>query len=479
MRGRTLIISLFSLSALGWSIGPEAMEKSEARHLLIRSGFGATPQAVEEMATLEYGEAISRLIANIHTTTGTPPPNWAPQLPDLGRRKNRGALSLANRQLVNQERRQKSLQLKSWWMSEMMRTDSPLTERLVLFWHNHFTSSLRQVRWPELIYQQNRLFRKHLLGNYRELLVAITFDPAMVIYLDSRNNRAGKPNENYARELLELFTLGEGHYSEGDIKGAALALTGLSINKRSGGVRLLPTRHSGEEKQFLGQRGNFGPRDIINIILDQPRAAEHLVEQFWREFISPQPERSEVKRLAALFRESDYELRPLIEALFNSGSFRNPNNYGHLIKSPIEMVVGTLRLLGLDMAPEPLVRAVRMMGQDIFDPPSVKGWPGGNEWINTQSLVERQKFLSHLVRGEWLPGERAMVQKGLIDGQRRERQLSLSRWELKMAEGVIPLEDLHYAFVGHYASKGDRQGIQYADSRVVEGWLNEVAFQLK
>ena len=471
--------SLLSLLILCWSMGLKAMETAEAHHLLMRSGFGATPQTVADLSALRYEEALSGLLAGMRTTTRTSPPEWVHQFPDQKHRQNSEEITAEKRKLINQQRQLKSLQLKSWWIREMMQTDSPLTERLVLFWHNHFTSSLRQVRWPELIYQQNKLFRKHLLGNYREFLESVTFDPAMVIYLDSQNNRAGKPNENYARELLELFTLGEGHYSEDDIKGAALALTGISINRRSGDVRILPRRHSRDEKYFLGQRGNFGPKEIINIILAQPRAAEHLVEKLWREFISPYPERSEVERLAALFRDGDYELRPLMKALFNSKSFRDPNNYGQLIKSPIEMVVGAVELFDLSVAPEVLVQAVRIMGQDILDPPSVKGWPGGKEWINSQSLVERQKFLLQLVRGEWLPGEQMLVRKGLIDTQRRERQASLSLWDKQMAAGVISLEDLHHSFLGSYASKEGRAELQYADRRAAEAWLNEIAFQLK
>ena len=282
-----------------------------------------------------------------------------------------------------------------------MITGSPLTERLVLFWHNHFTSSLRKVKWPQLMYRQNELFRQHAAGNFATLLRAVVIDPAMLVYLDGRANRVGKPNENFARELLELFTLGEGQgYTETDIREAARALTGWRLRQRDGTVKFISRRHDTGSKTFLNQRGRFREADIITILLEQPRLAEHITEKLWRAFVSYTIDQQTVRRLARTFRQSGYRMRPLLKGLFMSKAFRDPANRGTLIKSPVDLVVGAVRLLDLRMHnAKPLVRFTKRLGQDLFDPPNVKGWSGGTSWITSSSLPARQQLLRRLSRG--------------------------------------------------------------------------------
>lgn len=222
----------------------------------------------------------------------------------------------------------------------------------------------------------------------------------MILYLDNQTNRKGKPNENFAREVLELFTLGEGHYTERDIKEAARAFTGWMVDRRTERFRFNPRQHDSGVKTFMGRSGPFNGDDILDIILDHPRLAEHISEKLWREFISDTPNKGEIERLATLFRDSNYEIKPLVKALLMSPQFRASENRGTLAKSPVDIIVGTVRLFRIPIGDTRLlVRLGRYLGQDLFDPPNVKGWPGGNAWITTSTLIARQQFLERLVRG--------------------------------------------------------------------------------
>jgi uncharacterized protein (DUF1800 family) len=280
----------------------------------------------------------------------------------------------------------------------MLATDQPLVEKMALFWHNHFTSSVLKVRYVPSLYWQNVLFRREALGNFATLLKAVARDPAMLIYLDGVRSVARQPNENFARELLELFTLGEGHYSEADIKNAARAFTGWSIDRETGHFADHRQQHDDGEKTFLGQAGRFNGDDIVAIVLRQPRTAETIVEKLWREFVTFNPDPTEVKRLAAIFRNGGYEMKPLLRAMLLSPAFRDPANRGALIKSPIELIVGTVHVLGLPVPEKTgLVRMMAGLGQSPFDPPNVKGWPGGEAWITTNTLLLRQQFLRRMV----------------------------------------------------------------------------------
>jgi uncharacterized protein (DUF1800 family) len=241
------------------------------------------------------------------------------------------------------------------------------------------------------------LLRRHALGNFATLLRQVARDPAMLLYLDGARSREGEPNENFARELLEFFTLGEGHYSEADIKAAARAFTGWTIDRKSGAFTVRPRWHDRGIKEFLGWRSAYDGDGILDILLNHPRTSEQVVEKLWRAFVSDSPERAEVRRLAALFRDSDYEIKPLLQALFTSPAFRAPEARGRLIKSPIDLLVGTARQFQIPLEkPDRLVHLSRRLGQDLFDPPNVKGWPGGTAWITTDSLLERQSLLARV-----------------------------------------------------------------------------------
>ena len=351
----------------------------EARHLLSRTAFGATPAEIRALETLDYTRAVDRLLATFRPQAATPAPDWVNQGPTAAVR-------------------EQAHELRSWWIEEMLATDQPLVERMALFWHNHFTSSLQKVRYAPAMFRQNALFRREAFGNFARLLKEVARDPAMLIYLDGVRSAARQPNENFAREMLELFTLGEGHYGEADVKEAARAFTGWTIDHETGVFKVAGERHDDGEKTFLGRTGRFDGDDVIAILLEHPRTAETVVEKLWREFVSLMPDRGEIKQLAGLLRRGGYEIKPVLRALFLSPAFRDRANRGALIKSPVDLVVGTVHVLGLPVPEKTrLVRMLQGLGQVPFDQPDVRGWPGGESWITSYTLLLRQQFLRRIV----------------------------------------------------------------------------------
>lgn len=304
-----------------------------------------------------------------------------------------------DRMAFNKARRQESNQLAPWWLQLMQYSDFPLVERMTLFWHNHFTSNFKKVRWPQLMYEQNQLFRQHAVGSFADLLHAIYKDPAMLIYLDGTKNRRKKPNENFARELLELFTLGVGHYSENDVKSAARAFTGWQFNGQPQAV-FKKRLHDAGSKTFLGNTGNFNAGDIINILLDQPRTAEFLVEKFWYHFISlATPPRGLVQQWGRKFRSSGYDVNSLLLLMLNSDEFWSREHRGVLLKSPVDFTVGLLRELQLlrFRSYRNLVQTTGRLGQAVFSPPDVKGWREGKHWVNHTTFTLRMSYVEKIV----------------------------------------------------------------------------------
>jgi uncharacterized protein (DUF1800 family) len=393
-----------------WPVRPSraatAMGFDEARHLLSRTTFGATPAEIRTLEAMDYTAAVDRLLAARHSDALTAAPSWINEgLAEL-RRMQREAQAEAKEKkgvdgkplTITRPVQEQARELRNWWVEEMLVTDQPLVERMTLFWHNHFTSSLAKVRYAPALYRQNELFRREAFGNFARLLKAVARDPAMLLYLDGVRSVARQPNENFARELLELFTLGEGHYSEADIKNAARAFTGWSIDRETGAFVDRLQQHDGGEKSFLGQTGSFTGDDIVAILLRHPRTAELVCEKLWREFVSLTPDPAEVKRLAAILRTGGYEMKPVLRAMLLSPAFRDAANRGTLIKSPVDLVVGSVHLLGLPVPEKTqLVRMMQGLGQVPFDPPNVKGWVGGERWITTYTLLLRQQFLRRMI----------------------------------------------------------------------------------
>ena len=405
---RALISSLISALLLLISNSALAITVDEGRHLLARTGFGAKPNVIAAISQLTHSEAVDSLIAIAVAQSKkgpkTPAPSWANQSPPAWK-----GMSSTVRKEKRKLWRKQGHELRAWWIEEMVMTNSPFLEHMTLFWHNHFTSSLKKVKWPPLMWQQNQLLRCNALGSFRELLHQIARDPAMLIYLDGAKSRKGKPNENFARELLELFTLGEGNYSETDIKEAARAFTGWSVDRKTGKFKFRRKLHDAGIKRFMGQTGRFDGDDIINIILQQPRTAKHITEKLWREFVSPQPNGLRTDEIARVFHNSNYDITVLMRKLLLSPEFNSDSIRGHLTKSPLDILVGTVRTLNIPIEDyRVLALGSWRLGQDIFAPPNVKGWPGGDLWIDSAKLAERRNMLDRLLRGGKIPAGKKM-----------------------------------------------------------------------
>ncbi len=377
------------------------LDYDDARHLVSRTGFGTTQADIERFVGMTPEQAARALLASARTAALTPPPPTLVATASLAYPRQGPGAAEAERKMFRQEQLREGLELRGWWIGEMLATSSPLTERMTLFWHNHFVSSQQKVKLAVLMYRQNVTLRQHALGNFGAMLHAIARDPAMIVYLDSAQNRKGAPNENFARELMELFTLGEGNYAERDVKEAARAFTGWSVDRESGEFRFRRGLHDDGNKTILGRTGNFDGDDVADILLAQPATAEFVIRKLWREFVSPEPNAAEVKRIAARFRESRYDITAALYALLTSDAFYANESRGTLIKSPVDLVVGTLRQLGMRPGETiPFAVAAAGMGQNLFAPPNVRGWPGQRVWINTSSLLARKQFLDRLLRAD-------------------------------------------------------------------------------
>jgi len=262
---------------------------------------------------------------------------------------------------------------------------------MTLFWHNHFATAIYKVRSPYLMFKQNQLLRGMSMGNFEDLLMSITEDPAMLIWLDGARNRKGAANENYGREVMEVFTIGRGNYTEDDVRAAARAFTGYTLNK-SGEAVFRPRLHDDTPKTFLGQIGNFGPTDIVHILANHPATARNLTTQLFEFFAYPNPASDVVDKLSNVYTNSGGNIGTVVEAILKSDEFISPQAYLANIKSPVEYVVSALRSLGASANPVLTIRILNNMGQLPFDPPSVFGWPSGTAWINTSTMLDRINF---------------------------------------------------------------------------------------
>lgn len=417
-----LVRTLVFLSAW-WVIAAHGagMGYDEARHLLLRTGFAPTEAEVQATSRLTRAQAVDQLLGDAGGAARILPPDWIDE--PLLRLKGLKDLPEAEKKALLKREIQRGIELRAWWYREMLTTSSPLTERMTLFWHNHFVSSQQKVKSSQLMYRQNLLLRSQAVGNFGTLLHEVAKNPAMIIYLDSVSNRRGQPNENFAREVMELFTLGVGHYTEQDVKEAARAFTGWSLDRASGEFRFYRILHDGGEKTVLGRSGDLDGDEVLDILLAQPATAEFIVSKLWREFISPEPDAAEVKRLAGVFRTARYEVKPLLRALFLSNAFYARENRGALIKSPAELLVGTARQFGIDGLDTRLFAlAGRQLGQDLFGPPNVKGWPGGEDWINSTTLLGRKQLMARVFRAEEMPTQTSGRSAKMAQGPERERR---------------------------------------------------------
>jgi uncharacterized protein (DUF1800 family) len=384
-----------------------AAEWSRARavHLLNRAGFGGDPAAVSQLHQLGLARAVDSLLEFGKVAESVTPPSWAKPDPELFQKvaKARMGTDEEKRKAQAELRRIQAGQmqeLRGWWLARMRETGRPLQEKLVLFWHGHFATSVEKVRSPYYMWLQNETFRRHASGNWQAMLQAVSRDPAMVIWLDNQQNRRERPNENYARELMELFTLGEGHYTEKDIQESARAFTGWGVNPRQQAYEFRARSHDDGEKTFFGQRGNWNGDDIVRIILDQPQAARFITGKLWTFFAGTKPSEEVLAGLGASLRAAKWEFAPVLREMFMSRAFHAREVMGTQVKSPVQLLVSTCKALDCELPPPASSSAaMRTLGQSLFEPPNVKGWDGGIAWVSTGSLFNRYNYSGALVMG--------------------------------------------------------------------------------
>jgi len=356
----------------------------EAAHLLRRAGFGGSPQEIATAASAGMEAAVSKLM---HFGIDSLP--QAPQ----------GDISYSNGPLADKMQRRNAIMLTQlWWLNRCLLTTNPLQERMVYFWSNHFTSGIGQKGiMPEMTVDQYSLFRRFALGNYAQLTKEVSRDPAMLHYLDGIVNRAQHPNENYARELMELFTLGVGNYTEEDVRQSARAFTGNTVDRLSGQSIFNPRLHDDGVKTFLGRSGNFDGDNIVDIIMSQPATARFMARKFLRAFVYDDPENELVDAVAAKFQDSGYDVASVVGTLLRSNVFYSQRAYRALVKSPLELTIGAMKTLGATAVGARTLGALAQMGQIPMQPPNVAGWTGGRLWLNTGTYNARLNYLHQLV----------------------------------------------------------------------------------
>jgi hypothetical protein len=364
-----------------------------AGHLYRRAGFGAGAAELRQAVDDGLAAALQRLL------------DGEPQSEQRYR-----FLTATGDSIVHKGTGNPAHEMRVWWLYCMLYTPHPLREKMTLFWHNHFATSIAKVQRPDLMYEQNKLFRRHALGKFGPFLLDVSKDPAMIFWLDNNTNVKGKPNENYAREIMELFSLGVGNYTEKDVRQAARAFTGWHTNGGGDAFEFDKGAHDEGPKTVLGQTGAWNGDDVVRILLEQPAAARFLVRKLYRFLISeaPEPPAALLEPLAESFRKSDYDVAALVKTMLRSRLFFSEHAYRRRIKSPVEFVLGAVRAVvhtTPDQADEPSVALgpvlarLDAMGQKLFAPPNVKGWPGGRSWLNTATVLARNNFVQQVAFG--------------------------------------------------------------------------------
>ncbi|MEM7305696.1 MAG: DUF1800 domain-containing protein [Planctomycetota bacterium] len=361
MKGRSL---------KAWRPGRGEWNRGAAAHLLRRAGFGASREEVER--ALEAG-----LEATIDDV--------------LSRDEHDPALLGGARHLVAAGNIE---QLAAWWMALILGGGAPLRERVTLLWHDHFATSDAKVDDVRLMYRQNQLLREHGLGDFRQLLHEVARDPAMLLWLDGNENKRGHPNENFAREVMELFGLGIGNYTERDVQEAARALTGWGTKGRAFHYR--PAEHDDGTKTIFGQTGDFGGEEAIDLVLAHPACARRIAARLLEELVAPDLGEAAIEEAARALVDFDWNIARTIEAIVRSELFFSDRARRSRIAGPVELVAASVRALEASVAPADAARATAEMGQALFRPPSVKGWDGGRDWINAGTWLARHNHLARL-----------------------------------------------------------------------------------
>jgi len=442
---------LAPISKADWNV-------DRAAHLLERAGFGATPEEIERFAALTPEQAVARLVnyESIDNSALKPfdesgiwdrgmdpfPPSRAEAV-RLARERGEG---LGEKMLPPGSPRRlqpivdkfffglyanqiETQRLGLWWANRMLATPRPLEEKLTLFWHGHFATGENKVRDYRMMLQQNRMLRANASGRLQDLLIGILKDPAMLVYLDNGENVKSHPNENFGRELLELFSMGVGNYTEHDVREAARAFTGWTNDVLT--YKFDTAQHDFGEKTFLTQKGPFNGDDIIRIILEQPVTGEFVAGKIYRYFVREDISPAVKAQLGREFKQSGYQIKPLMTRILLSKDFYSPASYATQIKSPAHLVVSTYRKMGLREVPTvpDFGRMTSGLGQSLFDPPNVAGWAGGRTWITPATLLQRGNMFRDVLFPDiknFRPPDRAMSATDQRVGERLAKGMNIT-----------------------------------------------------
>ena len=441
---------LSPIAASDWSY-------ERAAHLIERAGFGAAPDEVARLAALTPRQAVDELVDYESIANDLKPFDesviWDPGMDPFPPSRAEAVRIARERgvglgEKVLPEGAQRRLQpvvdkffyglyanaietqrLGLWWANRMFSTRRPLEEKLTLFWHGHFATGENKVRDYRMMIRQNEMLRARASGAFRDLLVGILKDPAMLVYLDNGENVKKHPNENFGRELLELFTMGVGNYTERDVREAARAFTGWTNDVLA--FRFDADQHDFGQKTFLGRTGTFDGEDIIDAILAQPVTAEFVAAKIYRFFVRDEIAGPVKANLGRTYRDSGYQMKPLLKRILLSKDFYSPPAFATQIKSPVHLVVSTYRKMSLGQVPTipDFGRMTSGLGQSLFDPPNVAGWAGGRTWITPSTLLNRGNLFRSVlfpdVKG-FRPPDRAMSATDARVGQRFVEGLSMT-----------------------------------------------------
>ena len=363
----------------------------QIQQLYLRTGFGASFQEINQANGKPAGDLFKLILQasndySLLNTTSTADDEL------FGDRRN---LSAKQRRKLNSIEKLKLYNLNLGWLHKMTNDKAQLREKMTLFWHNHFAC---RTIFGSMVYRQNNMFRNHALGNFKALLQQLLKDSAMLMFLNNNQNKVGAINENFAREFLELFTIGRGNYTENDVKEAARAFTGWRASLKEDGY-FEAGRHDNGVKDFMGRTGNFNAYDIIDIVLENKKTAEFISEKFYKFFVSDVIHKEHVNEIADKFYNSDYEINSLLEAIFTSSWFYTDEIIGSKIKSPVELLVGLNKTINIKYTPaNPSLLIQRILGQILFFPPNVAGWPGGKSWIDSSTIVLRLDLANKILK---------------------------------------------------------------------------------
>ena len=371
-------------------------------HLYRRAGFGALPDQLSAATAAGYEATAASLVAGLGAddsgADAVATPTFSTPVPAA----EQEGMDLASRRSLSAQLHREFVEFTTWWVGRMLATSNPLKEKLTFLLHGQFPTAISKVRYAAYMYRQNQLFRTQGSGDFGQLTQAVATDPAMLIWLDANSNKAADPNENFARELMERFTMGVGTFTQADVRAAAYCFTGWRLNPRTGSFSVAARQHSTQPQEFLGVGGVDSGQEVIDLVT-QSSASEHFVpSRFWSFLAYPVTPADPVVADLAPGYAADHDIQNLLAAIFGHPQFTQSRSLQGLVKQPTEYVVGALRALGVAPAdlgqPAALLQAFAGMGQVLFDPPSVGGWPQNSYWLSASAALARWEFAHRLAR---------------------------------------------------------------------------------